>query len=158
MSYIRHIIMEIKSEYSYLLYLLVRAGYVLLLPGLFFFTDADTAIFITPIFLFIIWWKIKARFTQSLHIDGTQLVVTYRKYFMEKTIHFTIADTVLILRKYGDLEMHGKYLRPTTIHMLDIVVNNKVKYKLNTEEGFTEDTLMNFLYAFSNTKTMAHIN
>ena len=154
MLYIEHVIMEIKTEHSYLLYLFVRVGLALLLPVFLFITDADAAIFVAPIILFIIWWKLKARLTQSLHIDETQLEITYRKYFREKTIHFAIADTILILRKYDDLELRGKRSRLITIHKLDIVVNNKVNYQLSTNEGFSEETLIKFIYAFSDAKTL----
>jgi hypothetical protein len=146
--------MEIKTQNTYPIYLLEHAGYALFLPFLFFFIDTDMLLFAILIFLGILLYKLRGKFTKSLCINGPLLEVAYVKYFRKKNVHFKIADTVLILRKYDDLEMHGKHFRQISVHILDVVENKKVKHQLNIEDGYSMDTIMAFLHAFSDAKTM----
>jgi hypothetical protein len=62
---------------------------------------------------------------------------------MKKTASFRIADTVLKLHEYQDDTRRPSY------NMLDIVIQNKVEYKLDSREGFPKEMIMEFLREFS---------
>lgn len=152
--------MEIKTQKKYILYLVLElSGYSLLLPFLLLLIGAETWMLLIPIFLVIVWLRIKRTFTKSLRVDGAYLEITYMKYFREKKIRVKTSNTVLILRDYYDVIIKSRSSsRLSWFSMLDIVENNKVKYQLTTKEGYAKDTIMNFFHAFSIEKAGAKHN
>lgn len=136
------------------MYLLFElGGYSLLLPVLSVFIRGDAWILLIPIFLVIIAIRIRRSFTQSLRIDGAQLEITYMKYFFKHIRRFKMADTILVLRDFYDLEMEGRYLsRKSWFSRIEIIENNKVKYIFSTKEGYTKETILAFFDVFTKEK------
>lgn len=128
-----------------------------MLPFLLLLAGNETWVFIIPILLVIMLLPIKRTFTESVRIDGAHLEIRYIKYFRKRIIRLNTSNTILIVRDYYDviLNMSG---RPLWFSILDVVENNKVKYKISTREGYTKETIMNFLHAIRNEKMKVRHN
>ena len=134
-------------------FFLELSGYSLLLPIFAVFVRGDAWILLALIVVVIIAIRIRNSFTKSLRIDGVQLEVIYTKYFIKRIRHFKMADTILVLRDFYDLEMEGRYYsRQSWFSRIEIIENNKVRYIFSTKEGYTKETILEFFDVFTREK------
>lgn len=146
--------MEIISQKSSAwLFFFELGGYSLLLPVLSVFIRGDAWILLIVLFLIILLVRIRRTYTRSLRIDGPQLEVIYIKYFIRQTRQFKIADTILVLRDFYDIEMRSKYSsHQIWFSRIEIIENNKVKHIFTTKDGYEKETILTFFDTFTKEK------
>jgi hypothetical protein len=147
--------MEIISQKTYAqLFFFELGGYSLLLPVLSVFIRGDAWILLIALFLIILAVRIRRTYTSSLRIDGPQLEVRYIRYFIKQTRRFKMADTILVLRDFYDVEIESRYSsRQTWFSRIEIIENNKVKHIFSTKEGYSKETILAFFDTFTKEKS-----
>jgi hypothetical protein len=135
--------MEINASGDYYRYLMQDEKYFFYIPLLSFFFKGGIWMLSIPFLAYIIRSKVICTFTNSMKIDGGQLTINYMKFFMTREKSFPIAGTILKLHNYHDDARFPSY------YQLTVVINKKTKYVIDSREGFTKETLLSFMSAFS---------
>jgi hypothetical protein len=135
--------MEINASGDYYQYLMRNDDYYFYIPLFGIFFRGGVWALSIPFWAYIIRSKAISTFTNSMKIGGDQLVINYKKFFMTREKSFPIAGTILELRNYHDDARFPSYYK------MAVVINKKTKYVLDSREGFTKETLLSFMSAFS---------
>jgi len=135
--------MEINASGNYFRYLMRNDNYLFYAPLFGVFFKGGVWALSIPLWIYIIRSKAIRTFTNSMKIDNGQLLINYRKCFKNREKIFPIAGTILELRNY-----HDDARSPSYYH-LAVVINKKTKYVIDSREGFTKETLVSFMSAFS---------
>lgn len=135
--------MEINASGDYYRYLMQNEKYFFYLPLFSVFFRGGIWMLSIPFLAYIIRSKAICTFTNSMKIDGDQLIINYMKFFMTREKSFPIAGTILELRNYHDDARFPSY------YQLAVVINQKTKYMIDSREGFTKETLLSFMSVFS---------
>ncbi|WP_343745049.1 hypothetical protein [Chitinophaga sp.] len=127
--------------------LLLSPATIVLLIALFEGDAEDVVIFLL-LLTGVCAAAVVCRFTTVLSIEGDRLKVEYVQYFRRRNRYFSIAGTVMEVRKYDGIK--GKGLRETPPHYwLQIVQNGELKWHLDSRRGFQLEKMLRFVQAFA---------
>ncbi|RFM33489.1 hypothetical protein [Chitinophaga silvisoli] len=138
--------MEISStrEYPMFLFDITRFPILLYFFGLFFFDEEFR--FIGYLFVFyMVLSQLTYRFTTRVNLEGGHLRIEYRQFFFRRVKVIGLKGMVMTMQDYQDVIIKGtdrwkKYL-------LNVMVNGKQVYRMDTREGYTKEVFLELMKA-----------
>ncbi|MGN7819227.1 hypothetical protein ACTJJB_03805 [Chitinophaga sp. 22536] len=127
--------------------LLLSPATIVLLIALFEGDAEDVVIFLL-LLTGVCAAAVVCRFTTVLSIEGDRLKVEYVQYFRRRNRYFSIAGTVVEVRKYDGIMGKGLQERPPH-YWLQIVQNGELKWHLDSRRGFQPEKMLRFVQAFA---------
>ncbi len=130
--------MEIKASGNYFRNLVRN-------DEIYFYMRLFVYFFFIPLGIYIIRFVFIRTFTNSMKVDNGLLTIHYTKLFRSREQSFPVSGTLLELRNYQD------DIRLPSYYQLSVIVDKKTKYIADSREGFTKETFLAFMSAFSGT-------
>lgn len=140
--------MEIQCTGSYPFFLIdVRRLPILVFILPLFLFDKDVW-FIGFVFLaYLIFAQINYKFTTSVRLEGSQLIIQYKRFFInwEKTL--ALKGMVMDMIDYKDIVMRTVNKNGGTNYLLTILINGDRKFRIDTRVGFTKEDFLELMKA-----------
>ncbi|SEW49847.1 hypothetical protein SAMN04488122_3609 [Chitinophaga arvensicola] len=141
--------MEINPTSRYYNYLAQNERYFYMYRILAIFIVGSAGILLIPFIIYYIRAKCTLTFTNSLRTEQGQLIIGYMKFFRNREVAFPLKETVLELREFHDDVRFPPYYQMAVRH------NNKIRYTLDSREGYSRETLLTFMNGFATAQSSA---